>query len=163
MTELMLYPDDMTLIQLTGDIRLLASNPQTHDFVLTIGRHNLTAGRYTLPEVSRALQHDDWSWLTALPLTKLVFDNRVLIRPIWRPNRFGQRADTNAFQTVTMTAKTVLLQVSARGTQFDVYRRYQPYQGHQFTSGLTYEQYQAQQRAMQTTVSELGLNNWLAS
>ncbi|MDT6980667.1 hypothetical protein [Levilactobacillus zymae] len=47
------------MIQLTGDIRLLASNSQTHDFLLTIGSRGLTTGCYTLPEIKAVLQQDE--------------------------------------------------------------------------------------------------------
>ncbi|MFC6165685.1 hypothetical protein ACFP3T_13530 [Lactiplantibacillus dongliensis] len=118
MAKLTLWDNGVTGLTFTGAITLTAFDPHTQDFTLQLQRHGLQS---QLPAKFK---------LTDLPtfsIARLDLDGQTIL-PTWRPNRYGQPADDNAFQTVTLTHDLIIIQVDAKGTPESVFDRYTPYE-----------------------------------
>ncbi|WP_203641145.1 hypothetical protein [Levilactobacillus andaensis] len=116
MAKLTLWDNGITGLTFTGEIALSAFDPRTQDFTLQIKRHGLH-----LPMNFKPTDLPEFS------IARLDLNGQTII-PTWRPNRYGQPADDNAFQMVTITHDLIIIQVDAKGTPEEVFDRYNPYE-----------------------------------
>ncbi|MFC6289559.1 hypothetical protein [Levilactobacillus angrenensis] len=123
MNKCRLWDDGDTALTITGQLALTAVDPRTQDFTLQMQRHGLTS-RDPLHQLSTT---ELIKQLTDFPLTMIEIGPYTLY-PTWKPNRYGQPADTNAFQSVTVTNDLIILQINAQGTPQEVFERNNPYE-----------------------------------
>lgn len=124
MKKLTLWTDGFDMATIEGDIKLTKYNKITNDFELKLRKSNIK-----LIEPSTLVfvnETDQLSWLQDLPITEIEIDG-LCIYPVWKPNKYGEPADTNAFQNVSIDDDTIIISVNAGGTEKDVFERYNPY------------------------------------
>lgn len=121
MNDLKLWIDTTDMVVLTGNIRLVKYDKRTHDFMITMKREGLHV------DSTLDIHHTDFKWLNDLPIITLEIDNQIII-PNWKPNRYGQPADINKFQHVSITDETITISVRSNGTAEEIFNRYNPYE-----------------------------------
>lgn len=117
---------DNDIAFLEGELTLVSFNEVTQDFQLKIqkkGLHFLKEPYFLSPEEDGR----NWDWLLDFSLQSLKVGEQV-IYPTWKPNRYGEVADENAFQKVTFSETEILIEVAALGTPEEVFNRYNPYE-----------------------------------
>lgn len=118
--------EDWDVVEIEGHIELTSFDPRTNDFSLTMqrdGLHVVNRPQHLLDE-----DHFDksWDWLTNYAIQSLTLGAQTIV-PVWKPNRYGESADFNAFQKVTFTPAEIIIEVTAGGTEREVYERCNPY------------------------------------
>ncbi len=103
-----------------GEVERAFYNEKTQDFTLLIPTKGL---KVTIDgeKLNSLLE------LQGLPIVRVVLPH-LTITPTWKPNRYGQLADENAFQQVTVEKNQVVITVAAQGTPEEVFERYNPYE-----------------------------------
>ena len=131
-----LFDTGLSGCTIEGDITLSKYDKRTQDFELIMERNGLC-----IIEPTDNIQEngvDEWAWLSTYPIESIIIQEQTII-PTWKPNRFGEQADENAFQQVKLMDDKVILSVQANGTPKEVYDRYNPYISHE-TGNLVYKQ-----------------------
>lgn len=124
MTKLTLWTDGFDMATIEGDIELTKYNKITNDFELILRKSNIKLiDPTTLVFIN---EKEDLSWLQDLPIKEIEIDG-LCITPVWKPNKYGEPADTNAFQNVSIDGDTIIISVNAEGTEKEVFERYNPY------------------------------------
>lgn len=124
MTMLTLWTDGFDMATIEGDIELTKYNEITNDFELKLRKSSIKLiDPTTLIFVEETT---DWSWLKDLPITEIEINGNS-ITPVWKPNKYGEPADTNEFQEVNVDTDIISISVSANGTEKEVFERYNPY------------------------------------
>lgn len=117
MAELTMWDDGFNgPVIFRGEIALTQYEPRTDDFLITMQRTGLTVedDRDGQTTARRYLPADD-EWLGEWTnVQTLEFEDKN-ITPAWRPNRYGEPADFNAFYHVMPSAETVVLQAAGWG------------------------------------------------
>lgn len=126
MTMLTLWTDGFDMATIEGDIELTKYNNITNDFKLKLRKSSIKLIDPTTLIFVEAAETTDWSWLKDLPITEIEINGKS-ITPVWKPNKYGEPADTNDFQKVTIDNDTISISVSAEGTEEEVFKRYSPY------------------------------------
>lgn len=121
MAKLILWDDGVNGIELEGDINLVTHDRRVDDFKLQFDPRNTTVVHSSINP------GNDWMWLNDFAIEALRYNN-LLIVPVWKPNRYGQRADTNAFQHVVISPTSIEISVVANGDAKEVFDRYNPYE-----------------------------------
>lgn len=124
MTTLTLWTDGFDMATIEGDIELTKYNEITNDFKLKLRKSSIKLIEPTT--LIFVEDTNDWSWLKDLPITEIEINGKY-ITPVWKPNKYGEPADTNEFQKVTIDTDTISISVSAEGTEEEVFKRYNPY------------------------------------
>lgn len=128
MTKVEIWTDGLAGAIFHGEIALLFHDLKTNDFILSMKKKGLQVETIEcfFPEENMDFQ-EDFSWLKEFPIQFIkIFDKEIW--PVWKPNRYGEPADFNAFQNVEITNEEVIISVLAKGTEEEVFKRYNPYE-----------------------------------
>lgn len=166
MKKITLWTTGFDSITLVGNIKLQAYDPETNDFTLQCQRSGLYCVKPTAKEYIQLSRHDKWDWLGTLPIQEIEIDG-ITITPTWKPNRYGQPADTNEFQIVEISDDVITLKVIAEGTPEEVFNRYNPYdvvgsnkkkQLKYHQQYLTHDEYLARQKAIKDKLNKTSIS-----
>lgn len=131
--KIMLWHDGFDGVELDGQAKLTMWNKQTNDFELVIQKQNLKIV-YPDKEIYQQFapfygtnNKNQWAWLYSFPIESLDIDDSIHISPTWKPSKYGDMADKNEFQVVTITDTTITLAVHANGTEKEVFEKGNPY------------------------------------
>ena len=124
MTKLTLWTDGFDMATIEGDIELIECDQSNNNYTLKLKLKDLRIIQPTTLIFTN--KTDDWLWLKDLPISEIEIDGQK-IKPLWKPNKYGEPADSNVFQTMSINNGAITLFMHANGTEEDVFNRYNPY------------------------------------
>ena len=121
MKKITLWSTGLDYISFTGDIELSMFDKRTNDFEIRMKLNTLQQEGPSFKSEKPLV-----NVLQEFPIQSLEYEGYNII-PVWKPNRYGEPADNNEYQSVESDNGYLILSVHANGTAKEVFERNTPY------------------------------------